>query len=387
MYVSGIVRASNQVRKRLQHGIGRHEIEMFRSRVLTTVEQVEKICRQHGVSPGALPLPSRNAYKFLKELDLERLPVVEDAVEVAPARVHLSNVLRTANQFHGQFWQELDSLNQSVVHRDEMLTRIIYMTDGIEAVCRDRGSTPAAMEQPSLQAYTWMKFLTDKENFADHIDALVTARGIAIEKALNVSIELTNMRSLWRYNKKATVYAFKIHQGFVHAPIEVWKALLTLRLGDCTRANSLVREFAHSDQFSEISFALETLVAESKPKARGRVHDLDASFERVNATYFDGKIKRPILTWNKVVTARKFGHYDRLRDTVMLSISLDHESVPEFVVDSVMHHELLHKQHGTMFVNGKRISHNAEFRRQERLFLQFSEADKMISMLARKYRI
>lgn len=386
-YVSGVVSESNLVRKCLQHGLHQDELEEFRARVKDMVELIEGACRQNGVTPRALPLPSRNAYKFLKELDLDHLPLrgASDPV-VSLERLSLKNVLRTATKFHNRFWKDLEALHSCQSERRKMNEELKLAIEGIEQVCKRKGTTASNLELPSLTAFSWMKYLTDCANFDDHVTALTTARETARSKRLNVSVEITNMRSLWRYTKRSNVYMFKIHEGFIHAPQEVWNALLTVRDGDCQSANLLVREFAHSEQFSEISFALETVVEEHAPKAKGRVHDLDASFERVNQTYFGGGIERPILTWNRIVTARKFGHYDRLRDTVMLSISLDDKRVPEFVIDSVMHHELLHKVHGATFVNGRRISHGPEFRRDERLFERYEEADKHLAILAGRNR-
>jgi hypothetical protein len=42
----------------------------------------------------------------------------------------------------------------------------------------------------------------------------------------------------------------------------------------------------------------------------------------------------------------KMGHYDFIRDTVMLSVTLDAPDVLDYVVDYVMYYELLHKKLG-----------------------------------------
>lgn len=385
--VSGIVRESNLIRARLQEGLSADELENFKQKVRSTVRHVEELCREQGVKPASLPLPTRNAYKFLKELNLDRLPIVDQRSATKVKQLRLSNIKRSADQFNRLFWTKLDLLSNSTAFRVERRKEILEVISGVEKYCKDSGSSPAHLEPASMQAFSWLKFVSDSDNYEEHLRSLCLARKILTAKRLNGEVELTNMRSLWRYNKREDgVYLFKIHEGFIQAPEEVWNALLTLRTGDCQAANTLVREFAHGEQFAEIAYALETMVDSAIPKAKGRVHDLEESFDRVNKSYFNGAVKKPILTWNRIVTSRKFGHYDRMRDTVMLSISLDDESVPAFVVDSVMHHELLHKVHGTMFVNGRRISHSAEFRRQEKLFARYEQAEEVLGMLARKNR-
>jgi len=71
---------------------------------------------------------------------------------------------------------------------------------------------------------------------------------------------------------------------------------------------------------------------------------------------------------NRVLTARKFGHYEPVRDTVMLSMSLDDPAVPDQVVDYVIYHELLHKSHGAKLTNGRRMARASAFRKEEQSF-------------------
>jgi len=98
-------------------------------------------------------------------------------------------------------------------------------------------------------------------------------------------------------------------------------------------------------------------------------------------------MQRPRLTWNQSITAHKFGHYNYSTDTVMISRTLDHSAVPAFVVDHVMHHELLHKKHGLRWHNGRGHAHTPEFRREERMFPQYAEADEFLRRLATRQGI
>ena len=110
-------------------------------------------------------------------------------------------------------------------------------------------------------------------------------------------------------------------------------------------------------------------------QVRGAAHDLGESFDRVNAAYFRGEMPRPRLTWNRTFTGRKFGHYDWIRDTVMLTRTLDSPRVPAFVVDFLVFHELLHKFHGMHWVNGRGYAHTSEFQQSERKFAQYEESE------------
>nr|WP_242040447.1 hypothetical protein [Anabaena subtropica] len=58
----------------------------------------------------------------------------------------------------------------------------------------------------------------------------------------------------------------------------------------------------------------------------------------------------------------------------MISSTLDDAKVPEFVVEFVLYHELLHKYHGTKWVQGRRMVHTQEFRTNESKFKFYNEA-------------
>jgi hypothetical protein len=139
------------------------------------------------------------------------------------------------------------------------------------------------------------------------------------------------------------------------------------------------------EEYQGVRAELESLggIAE---QARGAVHDLGQSFDRVNAGYFGGKMARPRLTWNRTFTGRKFGHYDFILDTVMVSRTLDSHTVPEFVVDFLVFHELLHKFHGLHWVNGRGYAHTSEFYESERKFARFKQAEAVLEQLAREVR-
>jgi hypothetical protein len=67
----------------------------------------------------------------------------------------------------------------------------------------------------------------------------------------------------------------------------------------------------------------------------------------------------------------------------MVSRTLDQAQVPEFVVDFLMYHELLHKQHGIHWVNGRGLAHTRAFYADERRFERFEEAEEWLKKLAR----
>lgn len=119
---------------------------------------------------------------------------------------------------------------------------------------------------------------------------------------------------------------------------------------------------------------------------RGQVYDLEEIFRRINQTYFQNQFAQPILSWSQTKTRRVFGHQDAVHETIVISRTLDDRRVPQFVVEFVLYHELLHVVHPPRIVNGKRRIHSAAFRRDERKFIRFEEAEKWLEKLATQRR-
>jgi SprT-like family len=121
--------------------------------------------------------------------------------------------------------------------------------------------------------------------------------------------------------------------------------------------------------------------------AKGATYDLDEIFDSINRTYFQNAIPRPVLSWSAHKTYHRLGHYSADHNTIVISKSLDDPGVPRYVVDSVMHHEMLHIYHPTKVINGRRYSHTPAFRRDEAKFLYFNESENWIRKNARGLKI
>ena len=119
---------------------------------------------------------------------------------------------------------------------------------------------------------------------------------------------------------------------------------------------------------------------------RGQAYDLEEIFRLVNQTYFQNRLEQPVLSWSQTKTRRVFGHQDAVHDTIIISRTLDDAKVPQFVVEFVLYHELLHVVHPMRVVNGKRRIHSAAFRRDERRFAHFDNAEKWLEKLAGKFK-
>ena len=94
----------------------------------------------------------------------------------------------------------------------------------------------------------------------------------------------------------------------------------------------------------------------------GRTYDLDRIFARLNCHYFENALSKPALSWSARRTKRILGHHDAVHNAIVISRSLDLKSVPDYVVEYVMYHEMLHIKHIPRIVKGRRIFHPPAFR-------------------------
>lgn len=391
MRINGLVSAFNQVRAQLQAGLVPEEVEPFKRQVQSTVREVEAICRRHGVTVEHLPAPSRRAYLFLRDLDLNNLPQrLAGAVTPAPSAMRIKNVIKTREYFADRLWQKLDVWLTDKAARARLLSEFEQQATAIEGICARHGQTPAELEAPSRQVYCWLKFLSGGEALAAHLGALACAREVAREllppaPKRPLLLHLVNLGALWRRREYHNTLLLRVHSGFQNGEQALWRALLQCALGQATAAaEHTYRAFADSEEFTDLLFELEAFAAPPAPPTQGRAHDLEASFARVNAAYFGNQMARPTLVWNRTLTARKFAHYQPSRDSVMVSVTLDDPSVSPSLLDYVMYHELLHKKHGSPLVNGRRQAHTPAFRADERLYVGYAEAERQLQSLARR---
>ncbi|HZS08590.1 MAG TPA: M48 family peptidase [Blastocatellia bacterium] len=118
--------------------------------------------------------------------------------------------------------------------------------------------------------------------------------------------------------------------------------------------------------------------------AAGRHYDLNKVFNRLNRRYFNGELHKPVLSWSLRRSKRILGHHDSVHDAIIISRSLDQADVPEYLVEYVMYHEMLHIKHRPRLINGRRIFHTNNFRSDEQRFARFDEAMKWLESLARR---
>lgn len=394
--IKGLVSAAKKVREQLRTGIPADQLQQVQDYVRGTLINIEQICTQHWTTPDQLPAPSRNAYWYLKNLDLDNLPIAAPGTAVAPAKTIRLRNIRTRQQYFQEQIADLAARNHpKPAHFYSLRQQLQGAVSQVETICAQDQLTPAHLSGAARQVYAWMKFLLLGQHLEAHVQAIQQVRQLVNQMlpadvddshqppAVNpdtVEIEFTMMASVYRYRNSAPQASLQINEAMIFSDQKVLQAIVsTMVKGKQKATNLAIRKYSTSEEFSELLLMLEMQVGEIREQAQGQAYDLDAVFSQVNQTYFQGKMERPRLAWSQGFTHHKLGHYEPARDQVVISLSLDDRQVPDYVVAFIMYHELLHKHHGETWVNGRRMVHTPEFRRDERKFRQYLPAEDWLA--------
>jgi hypothetical protein len=260
-----------------------------------------------------------------------------------------------------------------------------------QSIQRDRIG-PERLTAATRDHRAWLAWFSGAEAFAGYVDAVGRVRDAvtaADAAGRSLAIRFLPIRHIYKLRaprggvgggggRRSTLTLPTPMTTFDAAGFADLAAMIFRReAGAKPRVVELMRSEAYAGLMTELE-ALGGVV----DATRGAAHALAESFDRVNAAYFGGQMPRPRLTWSRGLTRRKFGHYDHVRDQVMVSSTLDAAAVPPFVVDYLMFHELLHKRHGVRYVNDRGMAHTREFYADERRFGRYAEADAWLMRLA-----
>jgi hypothetical protein len=384
---TGLVRLANGIQRELCGGVAERRREELREQVQRAVELVESTLGAYGANLKAVPGPTRRAYEFLRTIDFDDIPNGDDDSMTTHRQVVLRGLVANVEQI-------ADRLARIALDPAPLLAEvcgsIARVSNPMERLLRRLNLGAEALTPRSREHLAWVRWIAGSSHVAEYLAAVRRANALFESHA-----------GADRWPRPIVVHFRPTQSVFrVRADVNCTRVLLptpmiTLHDADFVnlahslfgrrsrRNNAALHAILLAEPYQALRVHLEALGG-AVEETRGMVHDLAQSFERVNSTYFSGEMPRPRLTWNRSITAGKFGHYHYATDTVMISRSLDRPYVPSFVVDHVMHHELLHKKHGLHWRHGRGQAHTRDFRREEREFVQYRSADEFLQSLARK---
>lgn len=196
------------------------------------------------------------------------------------------------------------------------------------------------------------------------------------------------LRSSIRYDTETRSITASLSDMLADAPMDVVEALATKLLAKLyclpvpREVNSVYARWVRLPATQErmLEARRDRGVLNLLP-ARGRFHDLEASFDRINELQFAGRLSMPVLGWNPSAARKRLGHYDAAHNAIAINPALDSPDVPGLVLDYVVFHEMLHMKHPPVLEDGRRCVHTPEFRVEERRFHRYREARRALRTL------
>lgn len=193
-----------------------------------------------------------------------------------------------------------------------------------------------------------------------------------------VRVVFTDNTSTMITVKRESDYTVRLHHMFSGASSGVLNALAVYLKWPRHRASNA--------KLSRYIKANSSLIKPGSRRARelttrGEHFDLKAVYEKLNARYFDGEVTDEI-TWGRPLRGRRrrsirFGCVDHEAGVIRINHSLDAPFVPEFFLEYIVYHEMLHCLVETRLSQGGRtLSHHSDFKRRERQFEHYRDAVK-----------
>src|ERR671926_628945 len=182
---------------------------------------------------------------------------------------------------------------------------------------------------------------------------------------------------------------------FKSAPVNVHRALAFILVSKLLRRKSapqlyerVYRDYAFSPEVLRASdLARKKRGRKMVSSAQGSAYNLARMFQKLNQRFFDGGLEQPTLTWSQRRTRTILGHHDGVHDTIVISKTLDSEDVPEWFVEYILYHEMLHIKHPARLINGRRYYHTKAFRTDEQRFPYYQQAQDWLDAVARLRRV
>ena len=178
---------------------------------------------------------------------------------------------------------------------------------------------------------------------------------------------------------------------FLSAPPEVIRALAHILVARLISKKAppahqrVYRSYALSPQvLRALEIARKQRGRKHLTSAHGKVYDLEKMFARLNRRYFADEIEKPILTWSRRRARSILGHHDAVHKTITISKTLDSSNVPEWFVEYILFHEMLHIIHPSRLINGRRHYHTPAFRADEQRFRRYQDAQEWLDHVIRQ---
>lgn len=317
--------------------------------------------------------------------------------------MRITNIISNARDIN----QQISSLamaqlleSKSILPREEIQSiqsQIQNVVKDINRICQKKKAIPEDLPTPSFRAYQWLKFLSQRKWLLVHFSATVAyyeylAKIFPAIQPRNYSsrIQIDSYYSgyLFRNRQKNNKVFLEINEGFISAPKDIKCLILEAALKRRTKKRiQAIKSYTSSPEYIQIQTTLQDNHGGNKVAGQGNHYDLASIFAELNKDYFQEELEQPRLLWSSRNSVRRLGTYQPESDTITISKRLDSQDIPQYLVEFVLYHEMQHKKIGLREVNGRRYAHTSAFRKAEKQFAQYQEAEEFIKKLNQQSRL
>mgnify|MGYP000574537358 CR=1 FL=1 len=213
-----------------------------------------------------------------------------------------------------------------------------------------------------------------------------TAEALRFKKRLNrissatFSVIITDNRSTMISVKqiaKNHSYNIRIHHLFSDAPEHILKDIIEYSTQDDKAAFVRLQDYVESND-GRIRNA-EIKSPKLSINVTGQHYDLQHSFDRLNQQYFNNHINARI-TWGRRSTTKggrrsiRLGSYAFVDKLIRIHPGLDQHWIPQYFIEWVIYHEMLHALHDVIEKHGRKEYHSLEFREDEKKYACYDAA-------------
>lgn len=204
------------------------------------------------------------------------------------------------------------------------------------------------------------------------------SRALAERLGQPVRLVITDNRSTMLSAKsKGGRFEVRLHHMFLTADEDILSAVSDYLGGAGQGAAATIDRFVETHR--------RRFVGPGRPQselpARGRHHDLQAILHDLGRRHF-GRPLEVRITWGKRLQPKRgqrslqLGTYLPEERLIRIHPVLDQPWVPDYVVESVVFHEMLHHDMPAVVQNGRRHYHTLAFRKRERSFEYHAVAEQ-----------
>lgn len=141
-----------------------------------------------------------------------------------------------------------------------------------------------------------------------------------------------------------------------------------------------VREFLRSEEFVRMN--QEKYLRRSRNltfSSFGNFYDLEVLLNSLRRKGLVENGEGTFLSWTDKPNRFRMGYCSVLMKVVAISSALDRQDVPDYVAEYVLYHEMLHLKLGT---DSLRSYHDSDFKREERQYPRWREAENWLKKVA-----